>query len=331
MTDPNEISKNDPVLKKLDQFVYGIEQVIVSICAVVMTVSVSLDILYRSLKGIQSNPTVFVLDFFGIFSKETQNLPTSVLPLILYSLGIFGFGYAVSASMSRHLHLSAQSDENHSPSDHQANHQANHQHDFAKNSKWGIFSLFAFYFLSVMVLHLPSYVVVTILWVVILALIAFKHFQEKAYADLGVKLTFLVIGVFLTLKAPQDYIWSQELSLILLSWVSFLGASMATYQNKHIQLGALAGALPEKIKPYSYALGLMVTAIFCAYLDFLVLKGIFGKTGSFFNGELRPATQIPAYVILMSSAVAFSLMSIRLFFYSVDAFIHPRLPEEVLH
>ena len=327
MTDPNEISKNDPVLKKLDQFVYGIEQVIVSICAVVMTVSVSLDILYRSLKGIQSNPTVFVLDFFGIFSKETQNLPTSVLPLILYSLGIFGFGYAVSASMSRHLHLSAQSDENNNQSDHQAN----HQHDFAKNSKWGIFSLFAFYFLSVMVLHLPSYVVITMLWVVILGLIAFKHFQEKAYVDLGVKFTFLVIGVFLTLKAPQDYIWSQELSLILLSWVYFLGASMATYQNKHIQLGALAGALPEKIKPYSYALGLMVTAIFCAYLDFLVLKGIFGKTGAFFNGELRPATQIPAYVILMSSAVAFSLMSIRLFFYSVDAFIHPRLPEEVLH
>ncbi len=323
MTDPNEISKNDHVLKKLDQFVYGIEQVIVSICAVVMTVSVSLDILYRSLKGIQSNPTVFVLDFFGIFSKETQNLPTSILPLILYSLGIFGFGYAVSASMSRHLHLSVQSDEN--------TDQTNHQHDFAKNSKWGIFSLFAFYLLSVIVLHLPSYVVVTMLWVMILGLIAFKHFQEKAYADLGVKLTFLVIGVFLTLKAPQDYIWSQELSLILLSWVSFLGASMATFQNKHIQLGALAGALPEKIKPYSYALGLMVTAIFCAYLDFLVLKGIFGTTGAFFNGELRPATQIPAYVILMSSATAFTLMSIRLFFYSVDAFIHPRLPEEVLH
>jgi TRAP-type C4-dicarboxylate transport system permease small subunit len=314
MTEKNQAN----LFAKLDRFIFSIEALIVSICAVVMTVSVCLDILYRSLKSVQTEPSLSILSVFGLFKNDYQSDRAALLPILIAIIGIFGLGYAIKAAMTRQSAL--------------AQDQGNqHQHHFLENSKWGLISLIGFYALSLFVLHTPSYLVCSILWVLILGAITIKDFQDQRIPQAVVKAIFLVVGLWITWKIPQDYIWSQELSLILLSWVAFLGASMSTFEKKHIQLGALAGALPKSIQPYSYALGLLVTALFCAYVDYLVFKGIFGANGSFFNGEQRPATQIPAYFILLSAGFAFMLMTLRFFYYGIEAIINPQMPEEVIH
>ena len=126
-----------------------------------------------------------------------------------------------------------------------------------------------------------------------------------------------------SLSLPQGYIWSQELSLILLAWVAFLGASMATFQNKHIQISALAGLIPRNLKPYVRPLGLIITSLFCAYITTSLSMSVFGDKGSFMSGEVRPATGIPAWVILFSGVVSFGLITVRSFAYGIWGVLHP--------
>ena len=65
---------------------------------------------------------------------------------------------------------------------------------------------------------------------------------------------------------PIGYSWAQELSLMLVLWVGFLGASICAHEGKHLQLEALAKLIPDRAKPYVRALGLVVAAGFCLLL-----------------------------------------------------------------
>jgi TRAP-type C4-dicarboxylate transport system permease small subunit len=126
----------------------------------------------------------------------------------------------------------------------------------------------------------------------------------------------------------QDYIWSQELSLILLAWVAFLGGSMATRTKQHIVVDALARAVPKPVQPWTRALGLLATTLACAFVVVLAYEHIFGPRGDWASGELRPATGIPAWTITMAALVSFALMALRFGAQTVDAFLHPRPPEQ---
>jgi TRAP-type C4-dicarboxylate transport system permease small subunit len=129
------------------------------------------------------------------------------------------------------------------------------------------------------------------------------------------------------------YVWSQELSLILLAWVAFIGASMATRAGRHIQVDALSKILPASLRPWTRALGLLVSALFCAYLTYLAYEHLFSKpAGDYWTGEIRPATRLPAWIIILSALVSFGLMTARFGALCVDAFIDRKIPEqEVVH
>jgi TRAP-type C4-dicarboxylate transport system permease small subunit len=125
---------------------------------------------------------------------------------------------------------------------------------------------------------------------------------------------------------PQDYIWSQELSLMLLAWMAFMGGSMATRVGKHIQVDALSRLIPATLRPWSHALGLVVTTVFCAYLTALAYEHVFGPTGDYASGEVRPSTGIPAWTIILAMVVSFGVMTVRLAAKSIDALLNPRTP-----
>ena len=131
-----------------------------------------------------------------------------------------------------------------------------------------------------------------------------------------------------TLK--PGYNWAQELSLILLAWMAFLGGSMATRAGRHIQVDALSKLVPPSLRPWSRAIGLTIATLFCAYLTYLAYRHVFGANGDFHGGEIRPSTRLPAWVIILSAVVSFGLMTIRFGAMSVDAFIHRRMPDQEL-
>ena len=108
---------------------------------------------------------------------------------------------------------------------------------------------------------------------------------------------------------------------------------MATRASRHIQVDALSKVLPGGAQPWARAIGLLVSTLFCAYLTFLAYEHIFSKpAGDFWTGEIRPATRLPAWIIILSALVSFGLMTLRFAALSIDAFVDRRLPErEISH
>ncbi|MCS6798927.1 MAG: TRAP transporter small permease [Myxococcota bacterium] len=62
------------------------------------------------------------------------------------------------------------------------------------------------------------------------------------------------------------YGWAQELSLLLLLWVGFLGMSICAYAGKHMRLEAFERLLPAGWARPVHAAGFLLAALFCAYL-----------------------------------------------------------------
>lgn len=298
-----EVSEHSSSLfRRADQFVFSLEQRLVTIAAMLMTVSVCLDIIYRSLKGQQSEPFVSLMYLFGAIGQQSSGLDTDVAPIITLLVLPCFFGWAVYASLHRGEEGIA-----------------------VRALKHGVLWTVGAVVGSVMIYQLPSSYVCALLTLGIGALISTRAVRIERWINMG--LTLLVTVGCLSL--PQGYIWSQELSLILLAWVAFLGASMATYQHKHIQISALSGLTPTVLKPYVRAIGLMVTALFSAYITISLGISVFGDKGSFVSGELRPATGIPAWVILFSGVISFALISIRSCAYGIWGLINPDEPSEV--
>ena len=108
---------------------------------------------------------------------------------------------------------------------------------------------------------------------------------------------------------------------------------MATYQHKHIQISALAKLIPDSKKALVAGIGLIMTALFCLYVDVLLFESVFGEKGSFQSQEVRPATGLPAWIILASGIVAFTLMSLRSFTYGLYTLLYPHTHQnqESLH
>jgi TRAP-type C4-dicarboxylate transport system permease small subunit len=111
---------------------------------------------------------------------------------------------------------------------------------------------------------------------------------------------------------PEGYTWSKKVSLLLLMWVAFLGASMCAHDGKHLRLEALARLVPARISPYVEALGALVTMLICTFFAWLVGVEVFApETGLRAMGELIEMTEIPAWIRIFSAVVGFAILGLR--------------------
>jgi len=133
---------------------------------------------------------------------------------------------------------------------------------------------------------------------------------------------------------PIGYTWSKKVSLQLLLWVGLLSASICVHEGKHIRLEAASKIIPDKIRPYLLGLGAFATALFCAvmaYLGFLYVfaptasddefmtelftwggtRYVFGFEGSVGRGGLLEGTDIPDWVGIVSAPVGFGIATLR--------------------
>jgi TRAP-type C4-dicarboxylate transport system permease small subunit len=296
--------------RRLDDGVLKIEQLLVTLAALVMTTTVTLDIVFRSFvsdESILARKLLTVASWFGLTKTEENYviLRDYGTPALLALLA-FLCGWAMFTSARK---------------------RSQRPRPVGLALAWGAFVLALSWGLVQFVLHVPSrWVCFTFLVGGALAYGVYAAMHRDVF---GALLTGLVAaaGGWLCLKLPEGYIWSQELSLILLAWMAFLGGSMATRFEKHIQVDALSKLVPGKLRPWTRALGLAVTTAFCVYMTLLCYEQVFGPKGDFASGEIRPATGLPAWVIVMAALVAFILMSVRFLARTVDAFVHPKQPE----
>ena len=295
----------------LDDAVLRVEQTFVTLAALVMTTTVTLDIVYRAFATEESTLARKLLTLVSVAGVEKNDANYAILrdyatPFIL---GLLAFlcGWAAYLAGRRRKGQAA---------------------SLGIGLAWGAITLVGAWGFVQLVERLSSG------WIcgglLILGCLAYAAYALRKRDVIGVVLSAIIAGAggWLCTHLPPQYIWSQELSLMLLAWMAFLGGSMATRMDKHIQVDALSRLIPKALRPWTRALGLLITTTFCAYMTFLAYEHVFGAQGDYSSGELRPATRIPAWTILLAAVVAFFLMTLRFLGRTIDAFLRPQVPEQ---
>jgi TRAP-type C4-dicarboxylate transport system permease small subunit len=115
--------------------------------------------------------------------------------------------------------------------------------------------------------------------------------------------------------------WSHSsISLVLMIYVGFLGASMATRDNRHIRVDAVRANLKGKGFHLYNAVGNVVTAAFTGLFGYLALTFIS-------PGERHGKSDLPMELIVVPIAIAWALMTIRFFVQSTRCFASYRRGE----
>ncbi len=151
------------------------------------------------------------------------------------------------------------------------------------------------------------------------------HWPRKIFAFVVTTALFLVIA---RNYFPDGYSWSKELSLIMLLWVGFLGASVCAHEGKHIQMGALKKVVPPSLSRWSEAIGYLATAAFCFFIA--LLGYIYAKEALTLEGRFEQ-TNIPDWIATIAVPAAFLMTMLRYIGAAVSAMLggtYGATPEE---
>lgn len=113
---------------------------------------------------------------------------------------------------------------------------------------------------------------------------------------------------FFFTNVGSDYTWTVELASVLLMYVGFFGASMATRDGRHIKIDALRKKIPAHHLGLYNAAGTLVTVLFCVLL--LVLS-VHYVSAQLEHGGILQGTLLPEVVVSMPIAVSLLLMITR--------------------
>ncbi len=148
------------------------------------------------------------------------------------------------------------------------------------------------------------------------------HVRAAAFGAAGVVVFYGLVQLMLRLL-PNGFAWSQTLALVLTLWVGFLGASMATYENKHLKVEALARAIPVAMRKYVAFASAVATAGVCFVLMYLSIRYVrfnydeYVSTGG--KGGLVQGLDMPKYVAFLALPLSFAIMMLRFLGVGADA------------
>ncbi len=119
---------------------------------------------------------------------------------------------------------------------------------------------------------------------------------------------------------PDDYTWAKELSMLLILWVGFFGASVCVPIGKHIRVETLDKAIPARFRRYVTAAGYLFTAAFCLLFTYLGYRYVFlPGTGLYATGGRLAQTGVPDWVQTVAVPIAFGLTMIRFIAAAISA------------
>ena len=140
----------------------------------------------------------------------------------------------------------------------------------------------------------------------------FTLLRERASGWVAKLVGFVVVTALylnITLNYFMDgYSWSKEISLIMLLWVGFIGASVCAHEGKHIQVGALKRIVPPSMSRWGNAFGFLATAAFCFFMALLGFE--YAKEALMLEGRFEQ-TNIPDWVATIAVPAAFAMTMLR--------------------
>lgn len=171
--------------------------------------------------------------------------------------------------------------------------------------------------------HLSSAIVVVIC-VLVAAAMVLKYILDECRTPDGLRFTAGRIGKLVVTVASTagavwvgqglgaGYSWAPNISLTLLLWMAFLGASMATHEGRHLAVDAVR----KLIKPEHTRLFNAASLAFSAFITgaFLYLAVIYISKRI---GETPEPGKIPDWIKVLSIPVSLAFMTLRFGSYSI--------------
>ena len=143
-----------------------------------------------------------------------------------------------------------------------------------------------------------------------------------------IALTSMISMAFLQviLRNFFDYIilWADIFSRHLILWVGFIGASLATYENKHINIDVLSRFLSPKIKQIS----IIITRSFSAFICILLAKASFVFITDERSAGSTLFLEIPVWVFMIIILIGFVIISFRFVIQAIQAISSPKFEAE---
>ena len=82
-------------------------------------------------------------------------------------------------------------------------------------------------------------------------------------------MTLLILGqVFWRYVLEAPFVWSEELSLLLMTWITFLGGALLLMRNEHLGIDIFVDRMPPLASKLSLLLGRGLVLIFCLCLTY---------------------------------------------------------------
>ncbi len=105
-----------------------------------------------------------------------------------------------------------------------------------------------------------------------------------------------IANIVARLGFSTSLFFSEELNQFLIVLVTFVGASAAARQGRHIRMSALTDMLPERLRSLAFAFIYLVTAAIVAMLAWYAGNYLLRIQGL---GRVTPALQWPVWITLL--------------------------------
>lgn len=130
-----------------------------------------------------------------------------------------------------------------------------------------------------------------------------------AAAAVCVGFVWAVMKVF-----PNGLVWGPFVAMCAMLWVALLGASIATYERRHLTLEMGEKIWPKKLLKYIKALSLLAAVVACVVLLLLAYKSLTAHRADWIHNPLTghiEDTKIPRWVVFLIFPYTFIVMAAR--------------------
>jgi TRAP-type C4-dicarboxylate transport system permease small subunit len=293
--DENPYQGRFGLLRRVDDWIFNVEMGVLWTFLGVSAVMVFLDVMYRRLAAPDSKVAELVARLTpGEESPETLETLTSIGPI---ATGILGIGLVYFAFWTAEEHTAEPG-----------------QQSKAKPIIQAAVACAGLGLLGWIMTRpsVESRWFYTLLYTLCSAVWLVNLFRKREGGLVGKLLAFFVVTalyLYVVLNYfPDGYSWSKELSLIMLLWVGFLGASVCAHEGKHIQVGALKRVVPKSMSQYTDAIGYLATASFCFFMA--LLGWVYASEALQLEGRFEQ-TNIPDWVATIAVPAAFAMTMLR--------------------
>jgi TRAP-type C4-dicarboxylate transport system permease small subunit len=121
----------------------------------------------------------------------------------------------------------------------------------------------------------------------------------------SVMLSLAVIQVFLRYFFNSSILWGDIAARTLVLWVGFLGAALATKENKHFHIDVLTRFLKKRYQLWFQSFSNLFASVICFFL------GQASVTFLELDNQTKTFLQLPVFVVELIIPIGFYLMMIQ--------------------